>query len=60
MGKWEYIAVELRQYKGQVLVAGPAPWTNKELGELGDQGWEAVSSLRVEGQELLLLKRPIT
>ena len=60
MGKWEYLTVELTMYKGQVLAAGPPPWKNKELGELGDQGWEAVAAIRVEGQEFLLFKRQST
>lgn len=58
MTKWEYLTVELHHYKGQVVVDKPESLRNKELNELGDDGWEAVAAFRVEGQELLLFKRP--
>lgn len=59
MAKWEYLTVTLHYYKGEVVVEWPERLQNKELSELGDDGWEAVASLRVDGQDLLLFKRPV-
>lgn len=59
MAKWEYLTVTLRYYKGEVVVRRPERLQNKELSELGDDGWEAVASLRIDGEDLLLLKRPV-